>query len=95
MPVWRRPTMRMSGCLPRVVPSGFYDAGDLADGFVESGESRGFADGLHGELQLVVGPSGAAAGVAGGHAEQVVESVARLERRRGAGCSSARARWWL
>jgi len=23
MPVWRRPTMRMSGCLPRVVPSGF------------------------------------------------------------------------
>ena len=23
MPVWRRPSMRMSGCLPRVVPSGF------------------------------------------------------------------------
>ena len=68
---------------------GVNGAGDLADGFVESGESRGFADGLHGELQLVVGPSGAATGVGGGHTEQVVESVARLARRRGAGCSSA------
>ena len=94
MPVWRRPSMRMSGCLAAGGAVGVLDAGDLADGFVESGESRGFADGLHGELQLVVGPSGAAAGVAGGHAEQVVESVARLERGV-VRVAAARDRWWL